>query len=482
MLPTTPIDLPFDPAAALLRPSLPLPGMPPMAEATPTDPGEAFAGLLEASQARLAPSPGIANRISSQPLVEPVSQPSGEAAESVPAPLPTKAVAERAPAPVAVMPLPGTRLPPSGEMLPSLLPPPVTAPLPVPADTVSLPPAATARADEEGSPDLTLPEATVAVAIAAPAREMPEADVPMPANTTSGGPLASAARAIPIAIPATAPLASLAASDSAAVVLLQPQFFARDVPPPQAAKLAHVPAANPLPPDNGVMTADLLALPPNLGASVVRRSAKAEGTAAPLAAAAMPVSLTASSPAPAPLPGAAAPASAPAPSPAMVPEAGAAQGASLAAQPSGMEAAIEQLAGLRDAARAARPEMTLRHGEFGAVSLRVEASAAVPGEWRAVVASRDPGFVPAVQAALAERAIAAPGEAASSGGLSSGANGSGSGPGQGTYGSSPGSQQGSSQPYSPQGQGERRHAAAKLPDRPAEAARRAEDPAGGLFA
>ena len=469
MLPTTPTDLPFDPAAALLRPSLPLSGMAPMPEA---DPGEAFAGLLEASQARLAPSPGIANRISSQPLLEPVSQPMGEAAESVPAPMPAKVVAERAPAPVAVMPLPGTRLPPSGEMLPPL----ATAPQPAPADTVSLPPATTARADEEGAADLTSPEAMVALATVTPEREMPEAGVPMPANTTSSGPLVSAARAIAVAVPASAPLASLADSDSAAVDVVQPQFLAREVPPPQAAKPSHAPAANPFPPDSGVMTADLLALPPNHGASAVRRSAKT-----PLAAAAMPVSSPASSPAPAPLPGAAAPASAPAPSPAMVPEAGAAQGASLAAQPAGMEAAIEQLAGLRDAARAARPEVTLRHGEFGAVSLRVEASAAAPGEWRAVVASRDPGFVPAVQAALAERAIAAAGEAASSGGLSSGANGSGSGPGQGTYGSSPGSQQGSSQPYSPQGQGERRHAP-KVPDQPAEAARRAEDPAGGLFA
>lgn len=479
MLPTTPIDLPFDPAAALLRPQLP-PGVAATAEVVGPEPGEAFASLLEASQARLAPSPGLGASTSSQPLFEPVSQPSGEAVESVPAPVPAKAVAERAPAPVAVMPLPGTRLPPSGEMLPSLLPPSIDAPQPEPAETVALPPGATPSLDEEGSPDPNSPESMVAVAILPPGQDTPQAGVPMPATTTSGGPLASAARAIPVAVPATAPLTSL--GDRDAVDVLQPQFFAREVPPPQAAKPNHLPAANPLPPDDGVMTAGLRVLPPNPEASVVRRSAKADGAAAPLAVAAMPVSSLASPPAPAPLPGAAAPASAPAPSPAMVPEAGAAQGASLAAQPAGMEAAIEQLAGLRDAARAARPEVTLRHGEFGAVSLRVEASAAVPGEWRAVVASRDPGFVPAVQAALAERAIAAAGEAASSGGLSSGANGSGSGPGQGTYGSSPGSQQGSSQPYSPQGQGERRHAAAKLPDQPAEAARRADDPAGGLFA
>lgn len=480
MLPT-PTDLPFDPAAALLRPQLP-PGVAATAEVVGPEPGEAFASLLEASQARLAPSPGLGASTSSQPLFEPVSQPSGEAVESVPAPVPAKAVAERAPAPVAVMPLPGTRLPPSGEMLPSLLPPSIEAPQPEPAKTVFLSPAATPRPDEDGAPDLNSPEALVAVAISPPGQDTPQAGVPMPANTTSGGPLASAARAIPVAIPATGRLASLGDGDSDAVDVLQPQFFGREVPPPQAAKPSHVPAANPLPPDDGVMTAGLRVFPPNHGSSAVRRSAKADGPAAPLAAAAMPVSSLASPPAPAPLPGAAAPASAPAPFPAMVPEAGAAQGAGLAAQPSGMEAAIEQLAGLRDAARAARPEMTLRHGEFGAVSLRVEASAAVPGEWRAVVASRDPGFVPAVQAALAERAIAAAGEAASLGGLSSGANGSGSGPGQGTYGSSPGSQQGSSQPYSPQGQGERRHAAAKLPDQPAEAARRADDPAGGLFA
>jgi hypothetical protein len=53
----------------------------------------------------------------------------------------------------------------------------------------------------------------------------------------------------------------------------------------------------------------------------------------------------------------------------------------------------------------------LRHAEFGAVSLRLEAT--VSEGWRAVLAARDPGFVPAIQAALAERAVTVPDSAGS---------------------------------------------------------------------
>ncbi|MCU0946682.1 MAG: hypothetical protein MUF47_00305 [Porphyrobacter sp.] len=115
-----------------------------------------------------------------------------------------------------------------------------------------------------------------------------------------------------------------------------------------------------------------------------------------------------SAPAPAPSPALASPSSAAAPvpvfasSPAMVSEAGAAQGA--ATQPGtgavDFDSAAEQLATYREAARSARPELTLRHGEFGAVHVRLEASASA-GDWRAILSSRDPAFVPAVQTALA---------------------------------------------------------------------------------
>lgn len=117
-------------------------------------------------------------------------------------------------------------------------------------------------------------------------------------------------------------------------------------------------------------------------------------------------------------------------------------------------AAIDHLADLRESARAARPEMIVRHAEFGLVSLRIEAAAssATPaGEWRAVLASRDSEFVPAVQIALAERtAMIAAEAAAPANGLAGGQPG-GLGGVQGAgndprYGSSPGSGQGSLQP------------------------------------
>jgi hypothetical protein len=87
--------------------------------------------------------------------------------------------------------------------------------------------------------------------------------------------------------------------------------------------------------------------------------------------------------------------------------------------------------------------MTVRHTEFGHVSLRIETSGTQ--EWRAVLASRDPGFVPAIHAALAERAVAATSDASSMGG--SGANAGQNGTSDHRYGSSPNGGQGSSQPY-----------------------------------
>ena len=113
------------------------------------------------------------------------------------------------------------------------------------------------------------------------------------------------------------------------------------------------------------------------------------------------------------------------------------------------ETSIAQVETLREAARMARPELTLRHAEFGAVSLRLEATGTEG--WRAVLASRDPGFVPAIQAALADRAVAAAASASTDSGAFSGQN-AGQHPGQnGTsdhrYAASPNGGQAGSQPY-----------------------------------
>jgi hypothetical protein len=148
---------------------------------------------------------------------------------------------------------------------------------------------------------------------------------------------------------------------------------------------------------------------------------------------------------------ASAPALPPVPAPAPIPVALAPERVEAPGQPElrtepQIESAIAQVGTLREALRAARPEMTLRHAEFGFVSVRLEA-AATPDTWRAVLASRDPGFVPAIQAALAERAVAAlsaaPDSGGGSGGLAAGQNGTG----DQRYGASPNGGQGGSQPY-----------------------------------
>jgi len=160
-----------------------------------------------------------------------------------------------------------------------------------------------------------------------------------------------------------------------------------------------------------------------------------------------------------------------------------------------LESAIAQVGDIREALRAARPAMTLRHAEFGAVSIRLEPAA--PDQWRAVLASRDPGFVPAIQAALDARAIAAAGDTSASFAGQSGTHHNGAsqnGAGDHRYGSSPNPGQGSPQPYLGQS-GSRDGEAAPDHRRPSTAAAlaargagEAEDPAapaprpGGLFA
>jgi len=155
-----------------------------------------------------------------------------------------------------------------------------------------------------------------------------------------------------------------------------------------------------------------------------------------------------------------------------------------------IESAIAQVGDIREALRNARPAMTLQHAEFGAVSLRLEPAA--PDQWRAVLASRDPGFVPAIHAALADRAVAAAAETSAS--FSGHSGSSQNGAGDQRYGSSPNQGQGSPQPYLGQS-GQRDGEAAPDHRRPSTAAAlaarggsEADDPValardtGGLFA
>jgi len=111
-----------------------------------------------------------------------------------------------------------------------------------------------------------------------------------------------------------------------------------------------------------------------------------------------------------------------------------------------LDATIEALTDLRDAARSAKPEMLVRHADFGAISIRIEASG--HSDWRAVLTSRDSGFVPAIQAALGERLAISSGEAASHNGQHGHSRGGDQGGfSEPRYGSSLGSGQGSHQPY-----------------------------------
>lgn len=127
-----------------------------------------------------------------------------------------------------------------------------------------------------------------------------------------------------------------------------------------------------------------------------------------------------------------------------------------------LETVIEQVSAARETGRTARPELSLRHSEFGLVNVKLEAGA---NDLRATLASRDPGFLPAFQSALTERIIpvltdpaswqmqrSVDGQGASnSSAFSNGQSMMGSGAfSDPRYGSSPGSGQAGSQPYSGQ--------------------------------
>lgn len=69
-----------------------------------------------------------------------------------------------------------------------------------------------------------------------------------------------------------------------------------------------------------------------------------------------------------------------------------------APQPRQIETLIDSLVQARETGRTARGEVVLRHAEFGTVNLQLESG---QGDLRVTLASRDPGFVVAAQAALA---------------------------------------------------------------------------------
>lgn len=129
-----------------------------------------------------------------------------------------------------------------------------------------------------------------------------------------------------------------------------------------------------------------------------------------------------------------------------------------------LESTIEQLSETRQSALSSRPELTVRHQDFGAITMRVEA---LGNDLRATLSARDPGFVPAIQAALAERAIVPAAETSTgqshnpqrgqeqtSQALASSPGSQGQGwNSEGRYGSSTGSGQGTSQPYRGQSDG-----------------------------
>ena len=65
-----------------------------------------------------------------------------------------------------------------------------------------------------------------------------------------------------------------------------------------------------------------------------------------------------------------------------------------------LEQLVEVLMQAREAGKGARSDLMVRHAEFGMVAIRLEQA---DGETRAHISGRDPGFAPAVVAALAER-------------------------------------------------------------------------------
>lgn len=401
-------------------------GMPQMAPTpgTPLATGIDFAGLLDAAMPS-SPAPDCALPLAGLnvlPLAGPDAGPGGKILPVSPA-------------------QPGEELPPA-------VPLAVSVPLPLP---VHLPIAHTVTRHA----DLSAPEP--------PSDMMTRADAELSNAAVTGGPETGE-------LPAAAmpdPLTDQAAPDPALAAVLAP------VPEPTPLL---IPTLAPTPTPIPVLVA---ALPPPLTPppTMPPAAGRPQGTAAArmLAAAtplsgrsptnALPVLAPEGSVAPEPVPEEAAPAPAPAlaalpaePASAALAAAAPAPGTPVAPPPPApplamperietprapapqQESAIAQVGDLREALRAARPEMTLRHAEFGHVSLKLEATGTA--DWRAVLASRDPGFVPAIQAALAERAVAAASASAESGAFM-GQNGTS----EQRYGASPNGGQAGLSPY-----------------------------------
>ena len=294
----------------------------------------------------------------------------------------------------------GTGLPEGGAILPDLAAPAITD-----AGTISV-------AQTPDTPALpTLPEAAPEGSSDADVEaEEPETGQPGPAAPiaapiaeTVATPVAAPLVAVLVAAanpPAPVPVSARAAARAGAQVTAAPPAQAEVQPLPERAALPDTPA-----PAAAALLAEPVSAP---AAATAPTTQAATAAAAPFA-----------------------------PTPAAIPVADSAEPRAPAPQ---QESTIAQVGELREALRSARPEMTLRHAEFGFVSLRVDAAGAEG--WRAVLASRDPGFVPAIHAALADRAIAATADTAGTHN-SAGQNGQS----DQRYGPSPNGGQGSSQPY-----------------------------------
>lgn len=319
-----------------------------------------------------------------------------------------------------------------------------------------------------GAPETVGLSAPDAVADTAASSPIPSAPAPAPAAPVlPDDPLfpadAPALATEPLPVAASEPVVDASEDGSAETNTSPPAPASAPLPSPIIASTLAVvatptpaPLAVAVPPSSGTVEVQSRPLPLARNAAAPVRAATPSATApassapaddAPAPAipsAATPIEALAEAPAqsaPAPAQQSPAPTLAAAPPmPAAAPERGeAVRAAPPAVQ---LEQAIDQVGTLREAMRTARPEMTLRHAEFGFVSLRLEQPA--PEQWRAVLASRDPGFVPAIQLALAERAVAATADSAASTGHHGGSQ---NGTGDQRYGASPNGGQGGSQPY-----------------------------------
>lgn len=423
-----------------------------------------FAGLLDAAALPPPPAAAVPALNEPEPAVLPFVSPRAVTGQ-------VQAAADMAGG--RNLPEPGTRLPlvQPVSTLPHTAPPiAATSPAPMPAPVSAFAPTAPPAAD------LPEPLATpVAIASAdpvaddRPARTVAKADAadhmpyPPPAPVAPPAPVSASAEpaapgdeALPpvnqerpgegpiVAMPLE-PLPAAAAlpqPGSATVAFIQPPAVpaaAPELPAPartlRAAGVAPMRGARPAgtAPDTASPASEPAPSLPLASATGLETAPSASPT--PAATAASPT-LSAAQPEPAPPPVLANLAPAP-----QTPAAPDRAGEPRAPAPQ-VEAAIEQVGSLREAMRSARPEMTVRHAEFGFVSVRLEQAA--PDNWRAVLASRDPGFVPAIQAALEERSVMATSESASFSGQSGASQ---NGTSDQRYGASPNGGQGSSQPY-----------------------------------